>query len=272
MEQPRIRVIEVFFLLLLVALTVGFYLVMRPFLINIFLATIFTSILFPRYERLVERFRGKRALASITVVFVVFVLVAIPVIIIGTLVYTEAVDGYRELVDALPDLAARFSNMEFLRGLEGIPFVGDYVKSLEQVDFSDEIRTAFGSVSGILFSVTQRGLITLGSTIINFVVILLLMFFFFTNGRALMQYVYNVVPMPNAELAQIAEETRKVTAATLISTIIIGLIEGTMGVILFSIFGIGSPFLWGLIIVVVSMIPLIGTNLVIFTAGNSIML
>lgn len=271
-DQPRIRVIEVFFLLILVALTAGFYMVMRPFLINIFLAAVFTSILFPMYERLRSRLRDRGVLASLLIVLGVLVGVAIPVIVVGTLVYTEAVEGYSALVESLPSLAERYGDLEFLGGLEGVPFVGDYVRSLEGIDFSDEIRSAVSSVSSALFSVTQEGLVRLGSTILNFVVMLLLMFFFFANGRPLMQYVFDLVPMPNAELSQIATETRKVTAATLISTIIIGLIEGSLGVILFAAFGIPSPFLWGLIIVIVSMIPLIGSNLVIVPAGVTLII
>lgn len=271
-DQPRIRVIELFFLLILVALTAGFYLVMRPFLLNIFLAAVFTSILFPFYERLRRRVGERSGLASLIIILGVLVGVAIPVIVIGTLVYTEAVDGYASLVDNLPALVDRYGDLSFLRGLESVPFVGDYIQSLEEIDFSEEIRSAVSSVSSTLLSITQRGLLTLGSTILNFVVILLLMFFFFLNGRGLMEYVFDIVPMPNEELQQIASETRKVTTATLISTIIIGLIEGTLGVVLFVIFGLGSPFLWGMIIVVVSMIPLIGTNLVIVPAGISLII
>jgi predicted PurR-regulated permease PerM len=271
-NQPRIRVIEIFFLLILVALTAGFYMVMRPFLINIFLAAVFTSVLYPAFERLRSRLRDRGGVASLVIVVAVLIGVAIPIIVIGTLIYAEAVDGYNSLISQLPELIDRFGRLEFLPGLEELPFVGDYVRSLEEIDFREELGSTLSSVSGTLLNITQRGLVTLGSTILNFVVVLLLMFFFFSNGRPLMQYVFNLVPMPNAELQQIANETRKVTGATMISTVIIGLIEGTLGVILFVIFGIPSPFLWGLIIVIVSMIPLIGTNLVIVPAGISLLL
>ncbi len=271
-DQPRIRVIEIFFLLMLVALTLGFYMVMRPFVINIFLAAIFTSVLFPMFERLRKRVGGRSVLASALIVLAVLVGVAIPTFIVGTLVYTEAVAGYRSLVENLPAITERITGFTLLDELESVPFLSDYVQALEQVDFSDDVRTALSSLSGVLLSVTQRGLFTLGSTLVNFLLVLLLMFFFFSNGRRLSEYVYTIVPMPKAELAQIASETRRVTAATLISTIIIGLIEGTLGVVLFSVFGLPSPFLWGLIIVVVSMIPLIGTNLVLVPAGISLLL
>ena len=91
MPQPRIRVLEAFFLLLLVALTYGFYRVMEPFLLNLFLAVIFTSVLFPAFEKLRHRLGDRSGLASTVMILVIFVVIAIPVTVIAILVYSEAV-------------------------------------------------------------------------------------------------------------------------------------------------------------------------------------
>lgn len=97
--QPRIRILELFFLLLLMALTYGFYRVMEPFLLNLFLALIFTSVLFPSYEKLRKRLGNRAGLASLVVVFLVFVVVAIPATVIALLVYSEAVSGYAAVAE-----------------------------------------------------------------------------------------------------------------------------------------------------------------------------
>jgi predicted PurR-regulated permease PerM len=57
------------------------------------------------------------------------------------------------------------------------------------------------------------------------------------------------------------------TSATMVSTLIIGIIEGLFGGILFLIFGLPSPVLWGVVMLIVSMIPLVGTNVIIVPAG-----
>lgn len=103
--QPRIKILELFFLLLLMALTYGFYRVMEPFLLNLFLALIFTSVLFPSYEKLRKRLGNRAGLASLVVVFLVFVVVAIPATVIALLVYSEAVSGYAAVAERLPGLA-----------------------------------------------------------------------------------------------------------------------------------------------------------------------
>ena len=61
MQEPRIRVLELFFLLLLVALSYGLFMVLRPFILDIFLAIMFASVMAPFHERLASRLRGHRA-------------------------------------------------------------------------------------------------------------------------------------------------------------------------------------------------------------------
>jgi predicted PurR-regulated permease PerM len=267
MEAPRIRIIELFFLLILIALTFGFYMVMQPFVLDIFLAAIFTAILFPAHERLVKRLSGRSTLASTIMVLMSFFVVVVPVGTIGVLVYSEAVQGYNAVINQLPSLSARISEISVMDWASGLPIIGDYLATLEPVDLSETLRNAVRTGSNFVLEAGQRSFVSVSAALINFIMVLILMFFFFETGRRLLATIYNIVPMPNRELREIAQETRRTTTATLISTLIIGLIEGSFGTILFAIFGLPSPFLWGIIITVLSMIPLIGTNLVIIPAG-----
>lgn len=267
MERPRIRVLEIFFLLILVGLSYGFYRVMQPFVLNIFLAAVFTSVLFPVYRRLTHRLGGRGALASVLMVLLVFVVVTVPVTIIGILVYSEAVAGYNAVVSQVPQIADRLADVELLEWARDLPFIGDYVEELEPIELSEMLRNAIRAGSNFVLTATQRSFVSASTALANFVLVLLLMFFFFVGGKRLLASIYNAVPMPNKELQEIAAETRTTTTATLISTLLIGLMEGTYGAILFLMFGLPSPFLWGIIIMVLSMIPLIGTNLVLVPAG-----
>lgn len=267
MERSSIRVIEIFFLLLVVALSYGFYLVMRPFILNIFLAAIFTSVLFPAHSRLTRRLGGRRAVASLLLVLIVFVAVTVPVTIIAILVYSEAVSGYAAFVAEVPRLALELSSIDLLEWAREIPILSDYADELEPLQLSEMLRNAVGSISDFVLSATQRSFVSASTALANFLLVLLLMFFFFQSGHRLMMALYNVVPMPNRELREIAAETRRTTTATLISTLVIGVIEGGYGALLFLVFGLPSPFLWGIVIMILSMIPLIGTNLVLAPAG-----
>lgn len=267
MEQPRIRVIELFFLLVLVALTYMAFEIMRPFILTAFLAIVFTSILYPLYDRLRSVFGGRRLLASIVVVIGILLLVAVPVTIIAILVYSEAVSGYNALVARIPEISDQLAAISIEDTLGQIGFLQPYLGGLESVDFSSLVRDAFSAGSDFVLNATQRSFVSIGSAVVSFVFFLFLMLFFLMDGRRMIEAIYDVLPMPNRELAEIGDETRKTTIATLISTLIIGLIEGTYTVILFLVFGVPSAFLWGVIAMILSMIPLIGTNLVLIPAG-----
>jgi predicted PurR-regulated permease PerM len=83
---------------------------------------------------------------------------------------------------------------------------------------------------------------------------------------------YEVLPVANRELEEITDEAQRTTSATLISTLAIGLVEGTFGSVLFALFGLPAPLLWGVIILIISMIPMVGTNLVLVPAAVVVML
>jgi predicted PurR-regulated permease PerM len=267
MEHPRIRILEIFFLLLLAGLSYGFFLVMRPFVLNVFLAAVFTSVLYPAYDRLTRRIGGRRAPASLLMVVFIFVVVAIPASVIAILVYSEAISGYAAVVEQVPRLAERLSRVQLLDWARDIPVLGEYADELEPLQLSEMLRNAVGSVSSFVLTATQRSFVSVSTAVANFVLMLFLMFFFFQSGRQLLMAVYNVAPMPNKDLREMAQETRRTTTATLISTLLIGIIEGGYGAVLFLAFGLPSAFLWGIIIMILSIIPLIGTNLVLVPAG-----
>ena len=271
MNEPRIRVLELSFLLLLGVLSYGFYLVIRPFVLSIFLALVFTSILYPTHERLTRLVGDRVTLSSLLMVLGVLVVVAIPVSVVALLVYSEAVAGYSAALEAVPRLAERLNEVSAADWIRRLPlvggYIGGYVEELGSLELSTIVRNAIGAGSNFVITATQRSFVSAAAAFANLALVLFLMFFLFAGGKRLVARIYDVVPIPNRELRQIAEETRRTAAATLISTFLIGLIEGAYGAILFLVFGLPSPFLWGIVIMVLSMIPLVGTNLVLVPAG-----
>lgn len=265
--QPRVRVLEIFFLVLLVALSYWFYRVLEPFVLNIFLALIFTMVLYPTYEKLSAKLGDRRGLAAALMVLLLFIVVAIPVSVIAILLYAEAVAGYGAVVERLPELVEQLRDVSLLEWLSGIPVVGQYTEVLETSDLSELLRNTVSTTSNFILSATQRSFVSVSAAFVSFLLVLLVMFFMFYGGQELSTGIYDVLPIPNRELREIGDEARRTTSATLISTFLIGIIEGTFGAVLFTIFGLPSPVIWGTVIMVLSMIPLIGTNLVLVPAG-----
>ena len=133
-----------------------------------------------------------------------------------------------------------------------------------------------GSISGFLINGLSSA--TLGTVNFIFMVLVLLytMYFFLMDGRKLLVKILYYLPLEDRDEQQLLEKFTSVTRATLKGTAVIGILQGGLAGLAFAFVGIPSALFWGLIMVVLSIIPGIGTALVwgpaaiILGAGGSL--
>jgi predicted PurR-regulated permease PerM len=210
---------------------------------------------------------GLQRLASFLTLIVIAVVVALPLTIIGILVYSEAIDTYLRITEAWPtwfEDATAFDPVEWLRD---VPLLEPYLQNLESVSIGEALQQTLRRGSQLLLTITRQSLTSISQSVFHAFIVALLLFFLFVDGPKLLAWCYHILPMANHELREIFREAGRMTSATLVSTLVIGLLEGAFGTALFAIFGLPSPFLWGIVIVIFSMIPVVGSNLVIAPAG-----
>lgn len=264
--------LELFFLLVLVALTMAFYRILQPFILDAVVATVLATVFHGTYRRIRHRLGDRRLLAGFLSVGIVLVTVALPVAVIGTIVYGETVSAVETLIRRWPEIARFLSESTPEELGRRLPFLAPYLEGISSEQIAASVRQSATMVSDAVLRFSGRSLTLVATTLGHTAVVFLLLFFLFVDGDRLVRRVYEFLPMRKSEIDQIAKESLGTTSATLKSTIIIGLMEGALGVALFAAFGIPSPFLWGVVITVLSMIPLIGTNLIIVPAGIVLML
>lgn len=257
---------EAAFILVLGAFSFAFYRVMEPFLLNVFLAVIFANIFRRPFRSLATRW-GKPRLAAVATILLVLLVVAVPVSIVAGLVSSEIVRAVGSIREDWSSISQMLALPQLIERAAGVPLLGTVVEQFSEEEIAQAVRTMISTGGDTLLRISQQSLGNIGAAILNFLIILLLMFFFFMDGQRIVDRIYETVPISNQDLDQIAGETFNITSATLISTIIIGLMEGGLATVLFLVFGLPSPFLWGVLTMILSMIPLIGTNLILIPAG-----
>ena len=114
-----------------------------------------------------------------------------------------------------------------------------------------------------LFTVIRDGVLNLGGLIISFFIILYLFFFICKDYRAIKNNFYSFIPLSQEEKEHFFEECRKIISAVILGIFLVGIIEGTYGMLLFVILDIPSPVTWGVIMTVFSMLPILGTNTIL---------
>jgi len=246
-----------FLAILVGAITIAFFVVMKSFLITLMLAGIFTAIMYPAYRRALRMCRGRAQVASgLTVTLIVAVAVLPFIAFVGLLVS----QGIQISNSAAPMIEQQVTDGHWGERLSKLPFadkIRPYQDELLKKG-SEAASTVAGFVVGKLSDIT-RGTVNF---IANLVLMLYAMYFFFMDGPALLRTIGAFLPLTLAERERLLDRFAAVSIATLKGTVVIGLAQGLLGTIAFAVVHIPGSIFWGTIMTVSAMIPGVGTALV----------
>jgi predicted PurR-regulated permease PerM len=102
---------------------------------------------------------------------------------------------------------------------------------------------------------------------INFFIMLLVIYYLLVDGRRLVSFIVDLSPLPNNQDEILLKKFEDMAGAILIGNGAGGLIQGLAGGVVFSIFGLPSPFLWGVIMGLLAFLPIIGIGMVFIPAA-----
>ncbi|MFO7811276.1 MAG: AI-2E family transporter [Candidatus Delongbacteria bacterium] len=260
------KINDYFFIGFLLLISFAFLKLLLPFLIDIFLAFVLYIIFRKPFAFFLEKTKNRKQASAITVTLVIFV-VSIPLFFVGTMVSFEATENYKLLMEKMPEIQ-RMLTSESLKELSlKIPVLGDLLaKEINTLDM-EKIREVSSdilmSASSFTLSIIQSAFFNLTSFIMHLFITPFILFFLFLENRELSSKIRNVLPFERADEKKAVDELIKITDTIVIYTFLIGVAEGVYAGALFSIMGINSPFFWGVIMVILSMIPVLGSNGVI---------
>jgi predicted PurR-regulated permease PerM len=247
-----------FLLGLVIAITAAFFFVIQDFLMTIFVAAIFSGLAHPLYAALRNGFGGREALASAFTLLVIVLLVGAPFVFVVSIVTGEAVRITDNVTPFVTQLINEPGSINvYLDRVPGIQWLAPYRDAL--VTKAGEAVGSLGRVVVSSLTSTTRGTLAL---IFDFFILLYAMFFFLMNGRRYLDSILRYLPLRESEQEQMLQRFVSVARATLKGTLLIGIVQGTLGGMMFAILGISGAVLWGLLMIVLSVLPVIGGALV----------
>ena len=246
-----------FVLLLVVGITVGFLLMLRPFLMTILMAAIMTGVVQP-LQRWSERLtRGRRGLAAALTLGVFVAGIVAPVLSILGVVASQAYDISQTVIPWVQGVRDGTVSLEFL---ERLPFAADVrAHSGEILARGSQLLT-----TGSRILVQKLSSLTTGTVnfVFQFVVFLYSMFFFLKDGRLVLGRILYYVPLDDADERRMLGKFSSVARAMLKGTLVIALLQGTLTGVAIAIAGIHAAVFLGTVAVFLAMIPGAGTSLV----------
>lgn len=223
----------------------------KPFVPPITWALVLAVLAFPLHERIRRVVRWPSVAAALSVV-VVTVVIALP----ATLVVREAGLEAVASVDSVRELA---SAERWQRAIERFPWLGTAREWVErEVDIKRHVDDASTQVAKGVPNVLQRVVDISIATLIT----LFLLFYFLRDRDRILRTAKDFVPLAPAEADLVRRDVRDAISAIVFGTLVVAVVQGTLGGMMFWWLGLPAPILWGSIMAVLAILPLFGAAIV----------
>ena len=249
------------FIGLLVSVTIAFFWMLRPYIYAIFWAAVVATLFYPVNKFILKKLGKKRKslTASITLVLAILVFL-IPLAGITSLIVNQAISIYQEFGNE--NTYEQFSS--YLQNILELPYIKNLVG---QVDIEEKISAWSSAISTYSYRIlTSWGQNTL-QFVIQFFIMLYALYYFIKDGELLLKKLMYIIPLGDKNEKKLYSDFVSTSKATLKGTLLIGLIQGVIGASAFLVTGIPGFAFWGLVMVILSIIPSVGASLVLVPAA-----
>lgn len=249
------------FLLLLVLVSLAFFWILLPFYGAIFWGTTLAILFTPINRRLLARLKGRRNLAAFITLLLIILIVIIPVTLISGSLIQEGISVYKRMDSGEFNLGAYFAQV-----VDALPpIVHDTLTRFGLSDaFSIREKLSAGALQGSKFIATQA--VNIGQNTFGFLVgmavMLYLVFFLIRDGSKLAAKSRQVIPLSSEHQQLLTLKFTTVVRATVKGNIVVALIQGALGGIIFWLLGIQGALLWAVIMAILSLLPAVGASLI----------
>jgi predicted PurR-regulated permease PerM len=235
-------------LTLLAATAVAFYLcylIARPFLSALAWALALAIIAHPLHDWIAHRLRHPNLAAALTVVIVIFAVVA-PTIFAAQQIVREAADSVQTL---------QTEQEQWRRVIERNPRLDPILRWAEQqINLQEAARRVEEALVARASSLVKGSVWMAAELLITF----FFLFYFLRDRRAVMKSFRSLVPLSDAETDEVFGRVFDTIYATVYGTIAVALVQGFLGGLIFWWLGLPAPLLWGTVMALLAIVPVLG--------------
>jgi len=255
------RIQDRFFLVLLFVVTVAFAAMLQPFAGAILWAAVIALLFMPLQRRLVARWRGREGLAALATLLVVLVVLILPLALLGGALVQEASGVYARMRSGEIDFG-RYAQQVFDALPAWATSVLDRFGLFDLAAIRQRLSESMMEISQFFAS---RAL-TLGQGTLEFVasffLMLYLLFFLLRDGDSLLARIRAAVPLRSRQQQELIEKSGVVIKATVKGNLVVAIVQGALGGLIFWVLDIHGALLWAVVMAVLSLLPAVGTALV----------
>jgi predicted PurR-regulated permease PerM len=248
------------FLLLVISVSLAFAWILWPFYGAVFWGTILAILFAPLHRRLLRSIGQRRTIAALSTVTIILLMVILPLTLIGALLLQEGLSVYerfqsgelnvgrffQQVFGALPtwiaDLLDRF----------GLTSVGSIQERL-----STDLVKGGQFIAAKALNIGQNTF----DFIVNLLIVLYLLFFLLRDGEYLARRIKDAIPLHAEQQRALLNRFTTVIRATVKGNVVVAIVQGALGGLIFWFLGVHAPVLWGVVMALLSLLPAVGSAL-----------
>lgn len=200
----------------------------------------------------VSGYIANRSVAATISSFGVVLLILVPALFVSYQLAHEAAAG----ADKVQEVAEGGLRAKMLT----VPYLRDIVAWMDRVDvdIETEVRKTVSSYTSDMSGIVQGSM----TAAIQILVAMFILFHVFRDRSTLMQGVRSLLPLSRDESDRVFARATDSVHANVYATLITSLLDGAGGGVMFWLLGLPAPVMWGVVMFVLSVLPVVGAGLV----------
>jgi predicted PurR-regulated permease PerM len=258
--RPLPKQSQVFFFVILGFLLFMTWLVFQVFFIWI-VTGIFVAVLSIPLDKFWERFLPNRWAAAITMVTLVLI-ITVPLVLLGVAMTKDVMDLANSIDNGTVENAlASAAQKPWAQDALSYVYPGQ-----NETQLNTTVRTKLDEgvvwLQGQLTAFGNELVRAVPDFFIGLVVVMFVVYYILVDGERFVAYIRRAAPLPARQIDFLMREARNGLSAVFVGQIFTSIIQGVLGGIAFWITGLPNPVLWGAVMALFALLPVLGTFMV----------
>ena len=275
-EKRGLQTEDVGFAVLVVLISLAGAYLLAPYFGAVLWGVVAAIMFQPMTAKLADRLNGRKNLAASIVLFGLIALFVVPTILLGISIVNEATVLYQKITTGQIDFGRIVQQVQSALPHRVRNLVAEYgLNDFETIrrQFGSSITSGLQTVAGRVLSVGQGAL----SFVAALGVMLYLSYFLLRDGDRYGEMVRTSMPLHADTRDALIQNFLLVVRATMRGTVVVAVVQGLLGGLLFSVLGIEGAVIWGVLMGFFSLLPAVGTGIIwvpaaiyLFASGNTV--
>ncbi|MEX1300372.1 MAG: AI-2E family transporter [Desulfotignum sp.] len=247
------------FLIMLVLVTALFFYLLKPFFGAVFWACVIGLVFAPLQQWFLKLWNNRSILATLSTLVVVITIGVIPTLFLTISFFKEGAALYQQLQSGDINIGQYIEQIR-----QAFPATQSLMDrfNLDLATFKSQLSSAAVTVSQFIAQNAVQFGQNAAQWFVSLGLMLYLAFFMLRDGPGLVDLLVRALPLGDEREQLLFSKFAEVTRATVKGNLLVAAVQGSLGGVIFWILGIPAPLMWGVVMTLLSLIPMVGAGLV----------